>query len=156
VNRKAFTVVGVMPSGYSGQLRGGLWIPYTMQARFFAGRDLFREPVVPWLVMVGRLASPSSRPAAQAELGVIASRQDRLVPGRKTTVRFTNGSLIQESYMRPLAAWIVPLVMGSLSLVFLMAAPTWRCCRSRSAALFAPRCCNCFDTRRYCSIRAIR
>jgi len=52
---------------------------------------------------------------------VIAAQQDRLEYGRQTVVRLTNGSLIDEPAVRPLAFWIVPLVMGALSLVLLIA-----------------------------------
>jgi hypothetical protein len=71
--------------------------------------------------MIGRLKPGVSRAAAQAELDVIATQQDRLDYGRQTVVRLTNGSLIDEPTVRPLTFWIVPLVMGALSLVLLIA-----------------------------------
>jgi len=116
-----FTVVGIIKAGFAGQLRGPIWIPYTMQARFYAGRDLFREPKVPWLIMIGRLRPGVSRAVASAELNVLARQQDRLEPGRTSTIRLTNGSLIEMPGVRTQAFWIVPLVMGALSLVLLIA-----------------------------------
>jgi predicted permease len=116
-----FTVVGVMPSSYDGRLRGPIWIPYTMEAAFFAGRDLFQEPLVSWLVMVGRLHPGVSRAAAAAELQVIARERDGLVPGRKSTMRLTGGSMFEMMRSPAVAISIVPLVMGALSLVLLIA-----------------------------------
>jgi hypothetical protein len=76
-----------MPSGYAGQLRGPVWVPYTMAARLFGGRNLIGDVERPWLVMIGRLRAGFSRAAATAELAVIAAQQDRLAPGRKTVIR---------------------------------------------------------------------
>lgn len=71
--------------------------------------------------MIGRLAVGSSRDTAVAELSLIAARQDRQVPGRKTAIRLTNGSLIDLPDMRGMAFWLIPLIMGALSLVLLLA-----------------------------------
>jgi predicted permease len=92
-----------------------------MQAALGSTSDAFRDERAPWLVMIGRLKPGVSRAAAQAELAVIAAQQDRLDYGRQTVVRLTNGSLIDEPAVRPLTFWIVPLVMGALSLVLLIA-----------------------------------
>jgi predicted permease len=121
VNDRPFTIVGVMPAAYDGTLRAPMWIPYTMQATFLGGRDLFREPAAAWLVMIGRLRPGVTREAAAADLTVIARQQDQLVPGRKTMVRLTNGSLFDMMPSPALALSIVPLVMGALSLVLLIA-----------------------------------
>jgi predicted permease len=121
VNRQPVTIVGVMPSGYAGQLRGPVWLPFTMEPQIFAGHDLVHESATPWLVMVGRLASGVSRNRAGAELNLIAAQQDRQVPGRRTAIVLTRGALIELPDMRGMAFWIVPLVMGSLSLVLFLA-----------------------------------
>jgi predicted permease len=121
LNGREFVVIGVVPSEYDGQLRGPIWIPYTMEAPLFAGRDLFREPSSRWLVMVGRLRPGISRIAAAAELQAIALQQDRLVPGRKTALRLTNGSLFEMMRSPATALAVVPLVMGALSLLLLIA-----------------------------------
>ncbi len=121
LNGRQFIVVGVVPSDYDGQLRGPIWIPYTMEAPFFAGRDLFREPSSRWLVMVGRLRADVSRTAAAAELQAIALQQDQLTPGRKTALRLTNGSLFEMMRSPAMALAVVPLVMGALSLLLLIA-----------------------------------
>jgi hypothetical protein len=71
--------------------------------------------------MIGRLRPGVSRAVASAELNVLARQQDRLEPGRTSTIRLTNGSLIEMPGVRTQAFWIVPLVMGALSLVLLIA-----------------------------------
>src|SRR5262249_26464065 len=43
LNDRPFTVVGVMPDRFDGQLRGPIWVPLTATPAFFAGRDLTRE-----------------------------------------------------------------------------------------------------------------
>jgi predicted permease len=122
LNRQRFTVVGVTPKHFSGQLRGpGIWVPYAMEPRFFGGRDFFRNDSIPWLTFEGRLKRGQTRAGAQAELAVIARQQDRLQTGRKTTIFVTNGSLVQEPAQRVQMLWIAPLIMGALTLILLLA-----------------------------------
>jgi putative ABC transport system permease protein len=122
LNRDRFTVVGIAPAGFSGRLKGpGIWIPYTMQPEFHAGRDFFRESGVRWLTAEGRLKPGYTRPDARAELAVLAVQQDRLEPGRKTVMSVTNGSLADEPALRSQLVWISPLVMGALILLLAIA-----------------------------------
>jgi putative ABC transport system permease protein len=122
LNRGHFSVVGVVPAGFSGRLKGpGLWIPYTMQPQFHGGRDFFRESGVRWLTAEGRLKPGYTRPDARAELSVLASQQDRLDPGRKTIMNVTNGSLAEEPSLRPQLVWMSPLIMGALTLLLAIA-----------------------------------
>jgi predicted permease len=121
LDRRSFTVVGIMPSGYSGHLRTDIWIPYPMARVFFGGRDLVHEPSAAWLMtLAGRLRPGVSRDSARTELNAIAVAQDRLVAGRSTTLRLTNGSFIDSDVIQPMTFWIVPLVMGALTLVVLL------------------------------------
>jgi predicted permease len=120
LNRHPFTVVGVTPARFSGQLKSGMWIPWTMQGAFH-GRDLFRQSSVPWLVVEGRIRPGYSKSAAQAEMGIIASQQDRLHPGRITDLRLTNGSFSQYPPVRSQMVWIILLWMGAVTVVLLMA-----------------------------------
>lgn len=121
LDRHSFTVVGIMPSGYSGHLRTDIWIPYPMARVFFGGRDLVHEPSTAWLMtLAGRLRPGVSWDSAGIELNTIAVAQDRLVAGRSTTVRLTNGSFIDSDAIQPMTFWIVPLVMGALTLVVLL------------------------------------
>ncbi len=122
LNHQTFTIVGITPERFAGQLRGpGVWVPHTMQALFFGGQDFFRDSSVRWLTLEGRLRPGHSRATAQAELAVIARQQDRLSPGRITTVAVTNGSFVQEPAQRAQMLWIGPLILGAVMLVLLLA-----------------------------------
>jgi len=97
-------------------------VPYTAASVFFDGRSIARERSTPWLMgMTGRLRAGSSRAAAAAELRVIAQQQDRLVPDRQTVLRVTDGSMIEAPEVRDMSVWVIPLVMGTVSLVLLIA-----------------------------------
>jgi predicted permease len=134
LNRHAYVVVGVVPAHFSGRLEGpGIWIPYTMQPEFWHGHDAFSKSDWygwAWLTVEGRLKPGYSRSDAQAELGLIVGQQDRLYPGskddrafpgRKTTVVVTNGSIIEQPRVRPFAVLVIPLILGPLLLVLLIA-----------------------------------
>jgi predicted permease len=119
VNRRLFTVVGVTPARFPGLLKSGLWIPWTMEPLVY-GQDFFRDSSTPWLMVEGRLNPGFSKSSAQAELSLIATQQDRVHPGRTTTLHLTNGSFAQHPAERSNAFWIVLLWMGTVTLVLLM------------------------------------
>ena len=122
LRRQPFTVVGILPERFAGRLRGrGIWIPYMMQASVFNGQDWFGNSEAQWLTVEGRLQPGQTRESARAELSVIASQLDRQHPGRKTTIFVTNGSMIDEPSLRGKLVWLGPLIMGSLTLVLLLA-----------------------------------
>ena len=121
-NRVPFTIIAVLPAGYAGRLRGpGIWIPWSAQALFYDGHDLFRDDSERWLTVEGRLRPGRTRSEAAAELSVIAAQQDKLEPGRTTTLIVTNGSLGEEPSMRGLVFWMAALMMGALLLILLIA-----------------------------------
>ena len=121
-NRVPFTIIAVLPAGYAGRLRGpGIWIPWSAQPLFYDGRDFLHADAARWLTVEGRLRPGHSRSEAASELSVIAARQDKLEPGRKTTLIVTNGSLGEEPSMRGLVFWMASLVMGALLLILLIA-----------------------------------
>jgi predicted permease len=121
LNQYPFTIIGIAPADFPGRLRSGIWIPYTMQPEFYRGEDYFQKSASPWLVVEGRLKPGYSRSAARNDLELIASRQDRLYPGRKTSVILTNGSAIEAPEERPMGFLIVPMVMGPMLLLLLVA-----------------------------------
>ena len=122
IKQQPFTVVGVVSFRSPVWLRGDLWVPYTMQPQLYDGYDGFKEhPDYPWLSVVGRLKSGYSQSDAQAELRMIESQQDSLVPGRKTTLQVTNGSLFQDPQYRAFGFVIVPLILGPMVLLLLVA-----------------------------------
>src|SRR5262245_56972171 len=122
LNRRAFTIVGVMPSHYAGQLRAPIWIPFTAARLFFGGRDLARDRSAPWLfAIVGRLRPGVSRTTAASELAVIARQLDTAVADQRTTIRVTDGAMIETPLVRDAAAWIVPLVMAAPAVLLIIA-----------------------------------
>lgn len=122
VGHTAVTIVGVTPPRFSGRERGvNIWVPYSMLSQFESES---------WLTVEGRLNPGYSRADVQSELNVIAQQQDRLHPGRKTTLIVTNGSMITEPHLR-MAVWAVFSIMGALTLVILI------CCTNVSALLLS-------------------
>jgi predicted permease len=122
LNRIPFVIVGVTPPDFPGQVRGeGIWIPYTNQAALRQGVSIYDDPGVAWLWAEGRLRPGTSREAAQAELNVLMRRQDALHTGRTTAIALTNGAMIHEPQIAPVAVFVVPLVLGSVGLVLLIA-----------------------------------
>lgn len=105
------TIVGVTPPHFSGRAKEiNLWIPYTMVTEFKSA---------PWFTVDGRLRPGYSRANVQMELNVLAQRQDRLYPGRRTTLMVTDGSLIAAPHLR-MMIWVVFSIMGALGLVLLI------------------------------------
>ena len=59
VNRTPFTIIGVAPPGFHGEVVGrmsDLWMPLTMQPTVMHGRDYLTRPATTWLLMFGRRA----------------------------------------------------------------------------------------------------
>ena len=57
VNRTPFTIIGVAPPGFSGEVVGRMsdvWMPLTMQPALTHGRDYLTRPIASWLLMIGR------------------------------------------------------------------------------------------------------
>jgi putative ABC transport system permease protein len=122
VGHTALTIVGVTPPRFSGRIKGiNIWIPSTMLSQFESA---------PGLTVEGRLNPGYSRATAQAELSVIAERQDRFNPNRKTRLIVTDGSMIAEPHLR-MGMWIVASIMGAIGLVSLI------CCLNVSALLLS-------------------
>ncbi len=122
LNQHPYSVVGIVDAPAPVWMRGDLWVPYIMQPEFWGGYDGFKQhPDYPWLNVVGRLNPGYSRRDAQAELRLIQSQQDRMIPGRKTMLQVTNGSLSQDPQDRLLALIVVPLIMGPMVLLLLVA-----------------------------------
>ena len=121
INQRPYTVVGVIGGQAPAWMNPTLWAPYTMQPEFYRGYDGFKHADYPWLTAFGRLKPGYSQRDAQAELRLIESQQDRLIPGRKTAVQVTNGSLFQNPDTRSFGLIIIPLIMGPMALILLVA-----------------------------------
>jgi predicted permease len=122
LDRQPFTIVGVTPAAFPGRVRGeGIWVPYTNQPALRQGVSLFDDPRAAWLVVEGRLKRGVTRETAQAELGVLMRQQDTLAVDRTTAVALNNGAFIHDPAVAPVAVFVVPLVLGSVGLVLLIA-----------------------------------
>jgi putative ABC transport system permease protein len=122
VNGRPFTIVGVTPPAFPGRLRGeGVWLPYAWESSLARGSSAFADPGTAWLWVDGRLKPGATTAAAVSELNVLMRQQDTLVPGRVSAVTVNNGALIHEPAVRPVAMFVMPLVLGSVGLVLLIA-----------------------------------
>lgn len=74
LNGSPFTVVGVAPEGYDGDVVGeqmALYVPLTMQPEIIRGRHWLKTPNSSWLSLIGRL-KPGLTPAqAEANLNIV-------------------------------------------------------------------------------------
>src|SRR5262245_38956364 len=87
------TVVGVAPT-FAGMLDvngASAWFPYTLETYLKMGDNLLRPGEIPWLFVAGCLNPGFSHREATAELRLLAKQQNRLYPGRTTTVTVTDG-----------------------------------------------------------------
>jgi putative ABC transport system permease protein len=120
-NGQPVTIVGVAPT-FAGQLDGvDAWVPYTLQTYLHRGDDLMRPGEAGWLTVEGRLQPGFTRREVAAELALLAGQQDSLHPGRKTTLSVTDGSMFQEPEFRASAVWLLPIMVGLLNFIVLLA-----------------------------------
>lgn len=121
LNRVAFTVVGVTPANFPGQVRGpGIWVPYTTQHRLTGKEDIFATDLVPSLWLEGRLLPRHGRDQLQAEANVIVGQVPSQDPNWKERVLVTNGAMIEDPNIRASSFWIVLLVLTGAMLLLLV------------------------------------
>jgi predicted permease len=118
---QVMVVVGIAPADFSTPATGSAWIPYTMEPSFLNGKNGFENNDWPWLTLAGRLNDGYSREAATAEIRYLARQQDSLNGERQSSVNITNGSLIEDPSLHAFAFAIIPLILGPLALVLLVA-----------------------------------
>jgi hypothetical protein len=93
-NGQPVTIVGVAPN-FAGMVNGArAWFPFSLESHLKLGDNLQRPGEAAWLDVAGRLQPGFSRAQADAELRLLAGQQDRVHPGRITTVAVTDGSSI--------------------------------------------------------------
>ncbi len=74
INRSAFTVIGVTPRDFFGDIVGAptdVWIPITMEAQANPGHDYLKTTNVSWLMLMGRLKPGVSLQQAAARVKVV-------------------------------------------------------------------------------------
>jgi predicted permease len=127
LNRIPFTVVGVAPSlTLSGSNAGptqdaDVWVPYTMLGSVRPADEYFADPHARWLTVVGRRSRSYPMQQLQQELNLLARQADEQVPGRRTSLMVTNGSLVQDPEMRARAPLIFSVTLGTTALLLLLA-----------------------------------
>lgn len=119
-NGQPVTVVGVTPS-FAGMVNGAqAWFPYTLETYLRHGEDLLRPGEATWLTVEGRLNPGFSHREAAVELRLLASQQDRLHPGRTTTLTVTDGSLIQHPIGRNSIMLVFTVILAALIIFVLI------------------------------------
>ena len=74
INRSAFTVIGVTPRDFFGDIVGAptdIWIPITMEAQANPGHDYLKTTNVSWLLLMGRLKPGVSLQQGAARVRVV-------------------------------------------------------------------------------------
>jgi predicted permease len=135
LNRIPFTVVGIAPSlGLATpDSESELWVPYTMLGTLRPSDEYFADPRARWLTVVGRRRPDHSLRQVEEELRLLARHADEEMPGRRTTLIVTDGSLIRDPEMRARAPLIFAVTLGTTVLLLLLAcvnATTLLLCRS--------------------------
>jgi predicted permease len=133
-NEYPFTVVGVAPPGFHGQVVGDVqevWVPMMMQSQVLRGRKWLDDPESSWLTLMARLKPGVSIPQAKANLDVILQqalngalgaklRPNDLREVKKNKIDVVPGargmSVLRGSFSKPLM-----LLMGIVGLVLLIA-----------------------------------
>ncbi|HXA52681.1 MAG TPA: FtsX-like permease family protein, partial [Candidatus Acidoferrum sp.] len=123
INNRNVPIVGVVASRTSLWARPtGIWMPYTAQPWFESERNFFREEFL-WLQLAGRLAPGYTRDRARAEFGVLARQLDAREPGRRTVIKTTDGSWIENFEIMASARdlFLMTFFLGAFHLVLFIA-----------------------------------
>jgi predicted permease len=124
LNNRPATVVGVVPDRTAGWTRpASIWIPFTAQSYFDAGRDVLHNDSLLWLMLAGRLAPGYTRERAQAEFNILAQQGDDRARSQRSAVTTTDGSWIEELYLTSDGGslMLIGFFLGAFNLVLLIA-----------------------------------
>ena len=123
LNRRAFTVIGVAPSGFSGtsMLPSSYWAPVVMQKALIPGDVMLTSPSWSFLEMIGRLKPGVSLTRAKADLSVIAGRIDRTNPGQTATLSIVTATFLGEPEARTIVLAGGTVALLAVGLVLLIA-----------------------------------
>ena len=134
LNGYPFTVVGVAPAGFDGDVVGermALFVPLSMQPQIVRGRHWLNNPNVSWLALIGRLRPGINKEHAEADINLVfrqamaggygasLSADDRSAIGNAhiAVVQGRGGlSELRAAYSAPLL-----MLMGIVGLVLLIA-----------------------------------
>ena len=121
VNGRTVRVVGIAPTFSSASTDDQLWLPYTLRGLLQLGPDDPASPNAMLLFVDGRLASGATEADVVTEARVIAAQQDRLVPGRRTTLFVTDGSLVAKPGNGLVVTGVLAVVFVGLACLALVA-----------------------------------
>jgi predicted permease len=121
INGETVRIVGVAPSFTSASNDDQLWLPYTLRESLHLGPNDPASPKAMQLHIDGRLAPAATRSDVATEARVIAAQQDRLTPGRLSTLFVTDGSLIAKPGNGVAVTGILAMVFVGLACLALVA-----------------------------------
>jgi predicted permease len=119
LNKRRFTVIGIMPEGFRGAWPGGMapevWVPVTMQPSLQPEAGRFGDRGDHWLQLVGRLKPGVSQAQAQAAVSLVTRRLAESYPGEnrglENAVVYPMGNL-PEPFTR-----VIPVIVGVVTLI---------------------------------------
>jgi macrolide transport system ATP-binding/permease protein len=123
LNRVAFTVIGVAPSGFTGTepIPSAFWVPLTIQKVLDAGRDRLADDNLSWLALLGRVRPGVTMERVRADLGVIAGRIDQRQPGRSTSLAISTATFFGRPEERKRLIPVAFVILAAFGLVLLIA-----------------------------------
>jgi macrolide transport system ATP-binding/permease protein len=123
LNRTAFTVIGIAPTGFGGTepVPSAFWVPITMQAAMEPDRDFLGDANVSWLALLGRVLPGVSMGQVRADLSVIAARIDQQHPGRETSLAIRTATFLGRPEEHNLVIGAAAVILLGFGLVLLIA-----------------------------------
>lgn len=113
INGFEYTVIGVGPPGFTGEVVGSLttiWLPLSMQAQLNPGDRRLDRRGSNWLLMLGRLKPGISFERAQSEMRALAVQ---------TLLEFEGGSTLSADRAREIRAEVLKVEPGGRGFSFL-------------------------------------
>jgi len=123
LNRTAYTVIGIAPSGFNGTdiIPHEFWVPISTQAALEGGIDRLADNRLSWLALLGRIKSGVTLDQVRADLSVIAGGIDALDPGRRTSLVIHKATFFGSPEQREILFPIASVILASFGLVLLIA-----------------------------------
>lgn len=121
INDRPLRIVGVAPAFSSVSNDDKLWIPYTLRGYLQLGTDEPSSPNAMHVFVDGRLKPGGARSDVAAEARVVATQQDLLKSGRRTSLFVSDGSLLDKPGNGLVVTGIVALVFAGLACLALVA-----------------------------------
>jgi predicted permease len=124
LNRQIFTVAGIAPPGFHGTevIIAAFWVPFTMQPALEANArvQIYGDPNMSWLVLVGRPKDGVSPAQVRADLGIIEARVDREHPGRITSLGIDTATFASGPEARTFVMGVGGVILVAVGMVLLI------------------------------------